>query len=209
VKKALANSEPSTHGTNPKWRHQRLWSETDCITDIIYEERHAPLNRQSAGAVKVETIKRCSTRLVRERLTTTHIRIGSRRESLLFSRQLHYLVAKGRVCQEITMFIAMNRFRVAKGSEAAFEQVWLSRDSHLEKVPGFVEFHLLKGPEAEDHTLCASHTVWENRAVFEAWTKSDAFRAAHHKAGDNKPLYLDHLQFEGFEVRQTVGRGAR
>lgn len=46
----------------------------------------------------------------------------------------------------LPMFIAMNRFRVAKGSETAFEQVWLSRDSHLEKVPGFVEFHLLKGP---------------------------------------------------------------
>ena len=105
------------------------------------------------------------------------------------------------------MFIAMNRFRVAKGSEAAFEQVWMSRDSHLEKVPGFVEFHLLKGPEAEDHTLYASHTVWENRAMFEAWTKSEAFGAAHSRAGDNKPLYLDHPQFEGFEVRQTVGRG--
>jgi heme-degrading monooxygenase HmoA len=90
------------------------------------------------------------------------------------------------------MCIAMNRFRFAKGSEAAFEQVWLSRDSHLEKVPGFIEFHLLKGPEAEDHTLFASHTVWENRATFEAWTKSDAFRDAHHKAGDNKPLYLNH-----------------
>src|SRR5262249_15472060 len=47
------------------------------------------------------------------------------------------------------MYIAMNRFRVAKGSEAAFEQVWTSRDSHLDKVPGFIEFHLLKGPEAE------------------------------------------------------------
>ena len=105
------------------------------------------------------------------------------------------------------MFIAMNRFRVAKGSEAAFEQVWMSRDSHLDKVPGFVEFHLLKGPEAEDHTLYASHTIWENRAVFEAWTKSEAFRAAHHKAGDNKPLYLEHPQFEGFEVRQTVRHG--
>jgi heme-degrading monooxygenase HmoA len=34
------------------------------------------------------------------------------------------------------MFIAMNRFRVAKGREAALEQVWLSRDSHLDKVPG-------------------------------------------------------------------------
>jgi heme-degrading monooxygenase HmoA len=112
--------------------------------------------------------------------------------------------------QEIaSMYIAMNRFRVAKGSEAAFEQVWMSRDSHLDKVPGFVEFHLLKGPEAEDHTLYASHTIWENHAVFEAWTKSEAFRAAHHKAGDNKPLYLGHPQFEGFEVRQTVGHGAK
>jgi len=33
------------------------------------------------------------------------------------------------------MFIAMNRFRVTKGSEAAFEKVWLSRDSHLDQVP--------------------------------------------------------------------------
>lgn len=82
------------------------------------------------------------------------------------------------------------------GPLAAFEQVWLLRDSHLDKVPGFVEFHLLKGPDA--HTLYASHT-----ATFEAWTKSEAFRAAHSRAGDNKPLYLDHPQFE---VRRTVGR---
>ena len=69
------------------------------------------------------------------------------------------------------MYIAMNRFRVAKGSETDFEQVWLSRDTHLDKVPGFIEFHLLRGPEAEDHTLYASHTVWTNYAAFEAWKK--------------------------------------
>ena len=102
------------------------------------------------------------------------------------------------------MFIAMNRFQVVKGSEAAFEQVWSSRDSHLDKVPGFVEFHLLRGPEADDHTLYASHTIWQHRTAFEAWTKSEAFRAAHQSAGDNKPLYLGRPQFEGFEVRQTV-----
>ena len=107
------------------------------------------------------------------------------------------------------MFIAMNRFRVARGSEAEFEQVWLTRDSHLHKVPGFIEFHLLKGPEAEDHTLYASHSVWASYAVFEDWTKSEAFRAAHHKAGDNKVLYVAPPQFEGFEVRQTVRGGAR
>jgi heme-degrading monooxygenase HmoA len=56
---------------------------------------------------------------------------------------------------------------------------------HLNLI-GFVEFHLLKGPEAEDRTLYASHRVSENRAVFEAWTKSEAFRAAHSRAGDNK-----------------------
>jgi heme-degrading monooxygenase HmoA len=106
------------------------------------------------------------------------------------------------------MFIAMNRFRVKRGCEAEFEQVWLSRDTHLQKVPGFIEFHLLKGPEREDHTLYSSHSTWQSRASFEAWTRSEEFRAAHARAGENKPLYLDHPQFEGFEVRQTV-RGAK
>src|SRR6266851_6024284 len=105
------------------------------------------------------------------------------------------------------MFIAMNRFRVAKGSEASFEHVGLSRDGHLDKVPGFVVSHPLKGPEAGDHTLYASHMVWENRAVVEAWTKSEACRAAHSRAGGNKPLYLDRPPFEGFEVCQKVWRG--
>ena len=68
------------------------------------------------------------------------------------------------------MFIAMNRFRVKKGSEQAFEDVWLNRDSQLTKVPGFVEFHLLKGPEHDDFTLYASHTIWTSKATFEAWT---------------------------------------
>ena len=54
------------------------------------------------------------------------------------------------------MFIAMNRFKVIKGSEAAFENVWLSRDTHLNKVPGFVEFHLLKGPEVGPHAVCVT-----------------------------------------------------
>lgn len=35
------------------------------------------------------------------------------------------------------MFIAMNRFQVLHGQEEAFEQVWLSRDTYLEGVPGF------------------------------------------------------------------------
>jgi heme-degrading monooxygenase HmoA len=104
------------------------------------------------------------------------------------------------------MFIAMNRFKVIKGEEKAFEQVWLSRDTHLREMAGFVEFHLLRGPEREDHTLYASHTVWATRAAFTAWTQSEQFRAAHRGAGGTKPLYLGHPEFEGFETIQTVGR---
>jgi heme-degrading monooxygenase HmoA len=102
------------------------------------------------------------------------------------------------------MYIAMNRFQVALGNEDAFQNVWTSRDTFLAGVPGFVEFHLLRGPTNEDHTLFSSHTVWRSFEDFEAWTKSEAFRNAHRNAGDNKPLYIGHPRFEGFEVVQTV-----
>jgi len=105
------------------------------------------------------------------------------------------------------MFIAMNRFRVLRGSEADFETVWTSRDTHLRDVPGFIAFHLLRGPEREDHTLFASHTLWADHAAFEAWTQSEAFRAAHRGAGGNKPLYLGHPEFEGFDVVQEINAG--
>lgn len=104
------------------------------------------------------------------------------------------------------MFIAMNRFKVKPGSEQAFEDVWLNRESYLDRMPGFVEFHLLKGPTEQDHTLYSSHTVWRSKDAFEAWTKSKEFRTSHARAEDRNtgPLYLEHPKFEGFEVRQTV-----
>lgn len=96
------------------------------------------------------------------------------------------------------MFIAMNRFKVISGQEEAFEEVWRNRDTRLSEMKGFIDFHLLRGPEAEDHTLYASHTIWASRADFEAWTRSQQFRDAHRGAGQNKPLYVGHPQFEGF-----------
>jgi heme-degrading monooxygenase HmoA len=98
------------------------------------------------------------------------------------------------------MFIAMNRFRIALGQETAFEELWRTRDSHLANVPGFREFHLLRGASTEDHTLFASHSVWESREVFEDWTRSQSFRKAHANAGSSKGMYLGPPKFEGFEV---------
>jgi heme-degrading monooxygenase HmoA len=100
------------------------------------------------------------------------------------------------------MFIAMNRFKVRKGQEEDFENIWKGRDSRLQEMQGFEQFHLLRGSfnEADGYTLFASHTVWSSRDDFVAWTKSENFRAAHRNAGSNEGLYLGYPQFEGFEV---------
>lgn len=98
-------------------------------------------------------------------------------------------------------FIAMNRFKVRPGHEAAFEEIWATRESRLKEMPGFVEFRMLRGPEAEDHRLYSSHTVWVSKEAFEAWTKSEQFRDAHKNAGNSKTkdALMGPPSFEGFE----------
>ncbi|WP_431320116.1 antibiotic biosynthesis monooxygenase family protein [Rhizobium sp. YTU87027] len=100
------------------------------------------------------------------------------------------------------MYIAMNRFKVAIGSEADFENVWRNRDSSLSQVPGFVEFRLLRGKTntEEDYTLFSSHTLWQSEEDFLNWTKSENFRAAHRSAGERKAMYKGPPVFEGFNV---------
>ena len=105
------------------------------------------------------------------------------------------------------MFIAMNRFKVVKGEEAAFEALWLNRESRLDTGPGFGEFHMLRGPDRGDHTLYASHTIWADRDSFSAWTTSQQFRSSHGGAGSTRQMYLGHPDFEGFDVFQTLTGG--
>lgn len=97
------------------------------------------------------------------------------------------------------MYIAMNRFRIARGREADFEKLWRERDSHLDGTPGFRSFDLLRGPADDEATLYASHTCWDSEADFRAWTESEAFRKAHAQARAPSGTYLGHPVFEGFE----------
>ena len=76
------------------------------------------------------------------------------------------------------MFVAMNKFKVAAGKYEEFERVWKERQSHLEGVPGFVQFALLKA-DAEGEYI--SHSTWQDRAAFTAWTESEAFTAGHRQ----------------------------
>ena len=94
----------------------------------------------------------------------------------------------------------MNRFKIVLGKEKDFEKVWKNRETHLENVPGFKNFNLVKGSTFDDYTLYASHSIWETKDHFLNWTKSDAFRMAHKNAGQHKDLYIGAPNFEGFEV---------
>lgn len=98
------------------------------------------------------------------------------------------------------MYIAMNRFKIHLGQETAFEHIWNVRNTQLASVPGFKSFQLLKADSNEAFTLYASHSTWTNKVDFTAWTKSDNFRQAHKGAGQHQGMYIDHPQFEGFEV---------
>jgi heme-degrading monooxygenase HmoA len=98
------------------------------------------------------------------------------------------------------MFIAMNHFRVAPDRCEEFERGWRERESYLHEVPGYVEFHLLKGPEEDGARLYASHTVWRDEAAFTAWTESEAFHKAHRRAGGAVGLMLGPPRFIGWQA---------
>ena len=104
------------------------------------------------------------------------------------------------------MFIAMNNFKVAKGREDDFEAQWRTRESYLRDVPGFVEFALLKSDSEGEYS---SHTVWESREAFMAWTQSPAFVNAHRQ-GSVGGILEGHPQLKLYEsvIEERAGTPA-
>ena len=90
--------------------------------------------------------------------------------------------------------------KIVNGKEDKFEEIWINRETHLDNVPGFLEFNLVRGKKEKDHTLYASHSKWKSKNDFMNWTRSESFRKAHKNAGKHSNIYLGHPIFEGFEV---------
>jgi hypothetical protein len=55
--------------------------------------------------------------------------------------------------------------------------------------------------------MAPSVDVCTSRQELPVAKSSEALPAAHSRAGDDKSLYLDHPQLEGFEVGQTLEHG--
>ena len=97
----------------------------------------------------------------------------------------------------MALFIAMNHFQVDPARGAEFEAHWRERESHLAEVPGFLRFALLRGDEPGAYI---SHSTWESRAAFEAWSRSEAFRKAHAQARTPAGLLSGHPRLALFEA---------
>ncbi|MGR9054121.1 MAG: antibiotic biosynthesis monooxygenase family protein [Gammaproteobacteria bacterium] len=96
------------------------------------------------------------------------------------------------------MYIAINRFNIAKGRESDFETVWRNRKSYLDTVPGFIEFKLLRGETGDDATVYLSHSSWQSEQAFADWTESEAFKLAHRQARSPEGVLLGPPRFEGY-----------
>ncbi len=95
------------------------------------------------------------------------------------------------------IFVAMNHFAVDPTRSAEFEARWSERETYLTEVPGFLRFALLRGDEPGDYV---SHSTWQSREAFEAWTRSEAFRKAHQQARMPEGVLRGHPKLRTFEA---------
>lgn len=74
------------------------------------------------------------------------------------------------------MFMASNQFKIVKGQEEAFENMWAARNARFHQAPGFISSRFQKGRENGNHVLYFSLTVWATEECFLAWRSSERFR---------------------------------
>ncbi len=98
------------------------------------------------------------------------------------------------------MYLAMNRFTVPLENAAEFEELWLSRESRLQDMDGFVSFHMLKGPEEDGRVLYASHTVWDSKKSSAPGPPARNSARSHARAGQSRKLHEGVPRFGRFPV---------
>ncbi|MBU2755825.1 antibiotic biosynthesis monooxygenase [Acidithiobacillus sp. CV18-2] len=74
-------------------------------------------------------------------------------------------------------YVVANRVPVKPEFHQEFEERFRRRAGEVEKQPGFVRMEILR-PVAEDGMYIVL-THWQDKAAFEAWLRSDDFKAAH------------------------------
>lgn len=78
------------------------------------------------------------------------------------------------------MIVAINTIRVKSGHLAEVAERF-KNPKGVQHAPGFVRMELLT-ESLEEHDELKVCTTWEDRAAFDGWVNSDAFKQAHAHA---------------------------
>ena len=79
------------------------------------------------------------------------------------------------------MITAMNRIYVVPEYAEQFEQRFRARAGLVDGMPEFIWNNVLRPVNAGDPYIV--FTLWESRAAFDAWIKSDEFVKGHARSG--------------------------
>ena len=90
------------------------------------------------------------------------------------------------------MIVAVNRLTVRETEAEGLVAAFAGAAGRMAEVPGCLGFELWQGETAGEFQVV---TRWRDRAAFDAWRESEAFRRAHgHSGGAGAELAI-------FEVR--------
>lgn len=103
------------------------------------------------------------------------------------------------------MFVTINFITCSEDYKPRFEELFRTRAKAVDRMPGFVNFELLRPKDGGDTYLIMTH--WEDEESFKAWTKSEAFTEGHRRGfkdikeakakGEKPPVSSD---FKAYEV---------
>ncbi|ADV65908.1 antibiotic biosynthesis monooxygenase family protein [Deinococcus maricopensis] len=103
------------------------------------------------------------------------------------------------------MITVMNRIAVNPDYAQQFEARFRDRARLVDGMPGFISNQVLRPVNPGDPYIVL--TLWESRAHFEAWTRSDAFAQGHARSGSlPKEAFAGPSRLEVHEVFQDSTR---
>ncbi|MCB0700025.1 MAG: antibiotic biosynthesis monooxygenase [Chitinophagales bacterium] len=76
-------------------------------------------------------------------------------------------------------FVAVNYISCTPEYQDRFEELFATRAGAIDKMPGFIEMHVLRPNKDGDNYLIVSY--WEHEDAFKDWTKSEAFIEGHKR----------------------------
>ena len=94
------------------------------------------------------------------------------------------------------MIAVINRLPVREGMADLVVERFTNGRGFVQDFPGFVSMEVLRSDDADEVVVI---TRWQDKAAFDSWVHSDAFKIAHGRGGGSG-LLRGHPQMSTYDV---------